>query len=142
MKFLSAMLIVACCAAPGIALARGGGVGGGAMGHHSAFHGSGGVHGNNHVHVVVHRSNRGFPFAVARRGHNGRNGAAAFPFGGFPFGVPVSGSGSYSSYPQEAGAISGPAGYPLAAPSLAAAMPPCRETIVDVTIVRGKSCRS
>lgn len=138
MKFLSTMLILACCAAPGIAGARGGGfVGGGGTGTHFAFHGSVGVHGNNHV--VVHQSRRGFPFAVARRSHNGHKGAGttAFPFGAW--GWDYAGD---LSYPQEAGVISGPADYPPAAPMVAAEMPLCREMVAGVTIVRGKSCRS
>ena len=131
MKFISTMLIVACCAVPGIAAARGGG--GFVAGGHSAVHGAvGGVHGNKH-HVIVRLSHRRL-FAVART----RGGTNAFPFGGFPFGVPDSGTG-YSNNPV---VMLGPSDYRQPAPRIAAEMPPCRETVAGVEIVRGKYCHS
>ena len=129
MKFISTMLIVACCAVPGIAAARGGG---GGAGTHSALHSSvEGMHRNNH-HVIVRLSNHRL-FAVART----RGRPTVFPFGGFPFGVPDSGTG-YSNNPV---VMLAPRDYQQTH-TIAAAMPPCRETVAGVEIVRGKYCRS
>jgi hypothetical protein len=140
--FLCVTISVATCVIPEVALARGGfGSGGGAHfaagGSHAASGGAHFVFRSGHSRITGTRVNPEFS-AVRQHGHahDARNRNAAFGAGYWPW--------DWNYYSEAAGSTQ-PEVEPASLPpgeENPALLPPCHETQMGVTIVRGKSCRA
>lgn len=118
------------------AIARGG-MGGGSV--HFAFRGRtagahNGLHGTRRV-MIGHIPHAGFARARTFVGKN-EIGAAGLPFWAWDGGSTVGDPEVMIATPSE------PEAEARVAPPIGEALPPCRETQLGVTIIRGKSCRT